>query len=310
MNPTEEPEVHSESDDSDDADQPQDVSTSKARKIRSTRACVACRRMKTRCEVDEALGSACKLCIRGRRQCIMQAIPRRRKRKTTERVADLEEKINALTALLETKDGSRAGGEGPPLPEHYSPLRLRDTSLDEIDKPSTTLIADALDRGLLDWATCCEAFDKFKNDMCRYFPFVMFPATTDAMAVKEQQPILFFAIVTVALVTMQTKVDSELADMLTKDLALRIMYRGERSLEIVQTLLVQISFYARGKHMRELNFNQMVHIASTMALDIGLGRRSNIRWSTGTQTQRSDPHQLESLAGRRAWLGCYYTATR
>ncbi|KAK6386776.1 hypothetical protein LTS17_000038 [Exophiala oligosperma] len=103
--------------------------------------------------------------------------------------------------------------------------------------------------------------------------------------------------------TMRGPVNPELWDMLTRDLALRIMYRAERSLELVQVLLIHISWYTRGKEMRELNFNQMIHIACAMGLDIGLGRRSH------KSVQSDDPHRLESLAGRRAWLGCYYMGT-
>ncbi len=140
--------------------------------------------------------------------------------------------------------------------------------------------------------------------MCIYFPFVVFPATADANVVREQQPLLFFAICTVAMATMKGPVNPELWDMLTKDLSLRIMYRGERSLELVQVLLIHITWYTRAKEMRELNFNQMVHVACAMGLDIGLGRRSH------KSAQSTDPHRLESLAGRRAWLGCHYMGTK
>ena len=306
MNLSEEPEVHSDaSDDSDDAELQHHVSARSAKKVRTSRACIACRRMKTRCEIDEALGTACKLCIRARRQCIMQSIPRRRKRKTTERVADLEKKIDALTALLAANEPSTSGDPTPKSAGDDSSAQAKTSDSDQASS-SKTLIAEALDRGLLDWNTACESFDRYKLRMCAYFPFVVFPDTSDAKMVKDQQPLLFFAIVTVAITSMGKNVDSELGDMLTKDLALRIMYRGERSLELIQTILVHISFYTRAKHMRELNFNQMVHIASTMALDIGLGRRSH----KSVSKDSADPNQLESLAGRRAWLGCYYAATR
>jgi len=41
----------------------------------------------------------------------------------------------------------------------------------------------------------------------------------DAETLREQQPLLFFTIVTVGLSRMQSKVDAELCDMLIKDLA-------------------------------------------------------------------------------------------
>ncbi|KIW34911.1 uncharacterized protein PV07_01653 [Cladophialophora immunda] len=300
MNPSEDPEIHSDgSEESDDAAAP------KARTVRSSRACITCRRMKTRCEIDEALGNACKLCIRARRQCIMQDLPRRRKRKTTERVADLEQKINALTALLSANESNSPVDHKKLASAHGDSTGTSASKVQTLAKPDNTLIAEALSRGLFTWETACKAFERYKNEMCRYFPFVVFASGSDAAAVKQQQPLLFFAVITVSLASMQTTVDAELCDMLIKDLALRVVYTGERSLELVQTLIVHILFYGRAKNMRDLNFNQMVHIASTMALDIGLGRRPH----KSTLTQRTDPHQLESLAGRRAWLGCYYMGT-
>ncbi|EXJ62053.1 hypothetical protein A1O7_02486 [Cladophialophora yegresii CBS 114405] len=299
MSTSELPEVHSEgSDDSDEAEQYKGAAP-KAKTVRSSRACITCRRMKTRCEIDEALGSACKLCIRTRRQCIMQDIPRRRKRKTTERVADLEEKINILTALLASKDAGASTTDTDSVPNRPDPDQESSVT------PEESLIAEALSRGLFDWETACAAFERYQHEMSHYFPFVVFPKTTNAKILREQQPLLLFAIITVSISKIRSKVDSELCDMLVKDLALRIVYKGERSLELVQTLLVHVCFYSRALQMRDLNFNQMTHIASTMATDIGLGRRPH----RATSEPRNGPYQLESLAARRAWLGCYYMAT-
>ena len=205
---------------------------------------------------------------------------------------------------LPTESGSnnatpKSGGEG-------SAPTVKGSGSESDPTQSEPLIDQALNRGLIDWQTVCIAFDRYKFQMSQYFPFVVFPTDTDPGSVKEQQPLLFFAIITAATGSIHASSKSELGNMLTMDLALRIMYRGERTLEIIQAVLVQLSFYARAKHMRELNFNQMVHIASIMALDLGLGRRSHRSLSTQTPGQ----HQLESLASRRAWLGCYYHATR
>jgi hypothetical protein len=304
MSPSDDLDAHSDgSDVSDDASPDKDTAR-KNKTIRSSRACITCRRMKTRCEIDEALGSACKLCIRTRRQCIMQDIPRRRKRKTTERVADLEQKINALTALLASKEaGAKDTSASVADTESVPPRPYLD---EESPPPELTLIEDAMARGVLDWATASAAFDRYKNEMSHYLPFVVFPTALDADTLKEQQPLLFFAAITVALSRMKTKVDAELCDMLIKDLAMRIVYKGERSLELVQTLLIHVTFYSRPLQMRDLNFNQMTHIASTMAVDIGLGRRPH----KVSSAQRTETYQLESLVARRAWLGCYYMGTR
>lgn len=306
MSLSEDPNTHSDGSNGSDDQEQQEVTPRGAKKFRSPRACVACRRMKTRCEIDEALGDACKLCIRARRQCIMQTIPRRRRPKTKDRVADLERKIDTLTALLATNASTK------PTDPNAKAAVIEEASPDQPSEStpslnaSDSLIREALNNGLLDWDTACGAFDRYSNEMCRFFPFIVFPPSSSADSVREQQPILFFTIITVALFSIQSTAAVELIEMLTKELSLRVVYKGERSLELVQALLVYTTYYAKPKPAQELNFNQMVHIASTMALDIGLGRRSH----KTSSIQRTDLNQLESLASRRAWLGCYYLGTR
>lgn len=71
------------------------------------RACEACRGLKVRCESDAAnLTGACLRCAKAGRQCIVTYPTRKRQKKTDSRVAELEKKIDALTASLQaTKQG-------------------------------------------------------------------------------------------------------------------------------------------------------------------------------------------------------------
>jgi hypothetical protein len=222
----------------------------------------------------------------------MQEIPRRRKlRKTTERVADLEQKINALTALLAAKEA-----DSTTSPDAEStPARPSDQVSESPEEDS--LIEQACSRGLLGWEAAKKSYLRFQQEMSHYFPFVVFSDAIDPAVLKDLQPTLFFAIVLVGLNTTKGTPNNELCGMMTNDFATRIIGRGERSLELIQALLVHSTFYTKPQGVRELNFNQMIHIACTMALDIGLGRRPH----KSSQAQRTELYQLESLAARRAW---------
>ena len=162
--------------------------------------------------------------------------------------------IDALLASKEagTKEASASAADTDSVPprlflDQESPAALE-----------VTLIDETVSRGLLDWDIARTAFDHYRTNMSHYFPFVVFATKSDADALKEQHPLLYFAIVTIGLSRMKTKVDSELYDMLFKDLALRIVYKGERSLELVQRLLIHVCFYSRALQMGDLNFNQMI----------------------------------------------------
>ena len=80
--------------------------------LKRPRACEACRQLKVRCdpEPDHPTGS-CKRCAKANRQCIITAPSRKRQKKSDSRVAELERKIDALTASLEA---SRARNQVQP----------------------------------------------------------------------------------------------------------------------------------------------------------------------------------------------------
>ncbi|KAK3396310.1 hypothetical protein B0T20DRAFT_267907 [Sordaria brevicollis] len=66
------------------------------------RACESCRGLKVRCEPDPANPSGdCKRCAKAKRPCIVTEPSRKRQRKADNRVAELERKIDALTATLQ-----------------------------------------------------------------------------------------------------------------------------------------------------------------------------------------------------------------
>ncbi|KAL0938681.1 fungal specific transcription factor [Colletotrichum truncatum] len=86
------------------------------------RACEACRGLKVRCEPDpnDAEGP-CKRCKKAGRNCVVTMPTRKRQKKTDSRVAELEKKIDALTASLQARGTSAtattaASAATPPAP--------------------------------------------------------------------------------------------------------------------------------------------------------------------------------------------------
>ncbi|KAF6841448.1 Transcriptional regulator WAR1 [Colletotrichum plurivorum] len=79
------------------------------------RACEACRGLKVRCEPDpnDAEGP-CKRCKKAGRNCVVTMPTRKRQKKTDSRVAELEKKIDALTASLQARGTPTASSSVPP----------------------------------------------------------------------------------------------------------------------------------------------------------------------------------------------------
>lgn len=82
------------------------------------RACEACRGLKVRCEPDpNNPEGACKRCAKAGRNCIVTQPTRKRQKKTDSRVAELEKKIDALTASLSATKAAQAGHPIPGMPD-------------------------------------------------------------------------------------------------------------------------------------------------------------------------------------------------
>ncbi|KAK5950859.1 hypothetical protein OHC33_008242 [Knufia fluminis] len=341
--------------------------------LKRPRACEACRQLKVKCEIDESTGGSCKRCAKAHRQCIITVPSRKRQKKTDSRVAELEKKIDALTASLAARGGSdqdaaldpaiaqphyQQGNSiypahqwqapshtlppppSPPNPAQIAGMKRKTTDTygpfgGELPKPSgpakhepilgpTRLSSgdpkqqrasaepptkDLIDRGLIDMKTAYKCFDRYHNEMCQRLPVVAFPPGTKAEDVRKSKPTLFHAIVAVASGTIRPDLQSRIISDATRILADRIVYNGEKTMELVQTIQIMTVFYQPPEKYEELNFNQLIHIAAVMALDIGMGKRirkgASMIWKGFMDKNKSlpDPNAAET---RRCWLGCYY----
>lgn len=172
-----------------------------------------------------------------------------------------------------------------------------------------SLSVDVIASGLVDIITAQKCFDRYVNDMCAQLPIVVFPPGTRWEDVRRNKPILFLGVLAVASGTIRNDLQPKLIMKATKILGDRIVYRGEKSMEIVQTIQCMTTFYQPPEKYEELNFNQLIHIAAVMALDIGMGKRfkkGNLAlWRPFHDTKRALPDPM-SAETRRCWLGCYF----
>ena len=172
---------------------------------------------------------------------------------------------------------------------------------------------DVVDRQILDEDLACRIFDRYHTEMCHYLPIVVFQPGIKAEDIRRTKPILFLAIIAVASASFRPDLQPGLVSEVTRLLADRIMYRGEKSLELVQTLSVMTTYYQPPEKYEELNFNQLIHIAAVMALDIGIGKRTRpnafAMWKEymDRKSPYPDPNAAET---RRIWLGCYYMCAK
>lgn len=172
---------------------------------------------------------------------------------------------------------------------------------------------DVIDRQVVDEKTAYRSFERYHREMSQFLPIVVFPAGTKAAEVRRTKPILFLSIVAAAVAAFRAEVQPTLVSEVTRIISDRIVYRGEKSLELVQAVHVLTIYYQPPEKYEELNFNQMIHIAAVMALDIGMGKRTKAGafaiWKEYMDKKAPLPDS-NAAETRRAWLGCYYMCAK
>ncbi|MCJ1455777.1 hypothetical protein MMC28_006133 [Mycoblastus sanguinarius] len=168
--------------------------------------------------------------------------------------------------------------------------------------------ADVVGRGLLHADTANELFNHYTNHMTRQMPIVVLPNDSSSEYMRNAKPVLFLAILSVASVhDLQAKLTKEI----TRLLADHVTVNGEKSLELLQALLVITTWYWPATNGNS-NYFHFVHMAAVMAKDLGIDRSSAFKKDQNfdflnTNHSLSDKGTVEC---RRAWLGCYVLCSR
>lgn len=175
---------------------------------------------------------------------------------------------------------------------------------------------DIIDRGLVDVQTATEIFDRYVNDVAPKLPVVIFPKSTTMASVRRDKPILFLVIMAISIGYVRPELQLPLVNEVHRLFADRVVVKGEKSLELVQSIILACIWYTPPNQFEELKFFQFIYMAITMSLDIGMGRVTRrqgnkpvglLREIMGKNQHRAtfDPDAPET---RRVWLGAYFMA--
>ncbi|KAI9743128.1 MAG: hypothetical protein M1818_003423 [Claussenomyces sp. TS43310] len=180
--------------------------------------------------------------------------------------------------------------------------------------------SDVIDRGVVTSEMASHMFNRYVTKMAPLMPAVVFPPGTTAADIRKTKPVLFLAILGAG-----SGMDHpDLQKVLTKEVmamyADRIICCGEKTLELIQALLVSTLWYWPPEHFEELKFYQLVHLAAVMAIDININKKNKARKSLREKQRllaglwRDHPWRRipfpdsESIEARRAWCACYFLA--
>lgn len=312
-----------------------------------------------RCIPDDENHDVCQRCARSGRSCVFTPLQKRKQRKRTDtRVAELEREMRQMRAMLRQKEEeqrsnsqsqpeetgtqiqarSRLSGDGagdgaeegersvskPASSDNVVaesnaapslwPKRLPDRPVDDAK--------DVVDSGMISMATARHLFETCQKDLFPHYPLVYIPPGVTAEVMRKSQPTLFLAIISAASMKENPELSSMLDQELVQSYATRSLVRSEKSLELVQALIISGVWYNPPTKFGQLKYYEYISMATAMAMDIGIGSRpprqrarysANVHSAEGghnsnlSMAQRfghSSPDSA-SVEARRTFLACY-----
>jgi hypothetical protein len=239
-------------------------SVNPALRAKTAQACDPCRSLKVRC-LPSSLPGVCKKCLNGksgRASCTWaEQKPRRRSSKPSSkaRVAELESKLDQLIARVDqshaNKDESATQQEGlssdscfsAPTTSSVPEVGFGSSSSTPLDfyacYPRINTDQSAPDV-LLSCGITISAADgylfRFRN-MSTYFPFVIVPEEATVLSMSHNQPFLCIAALAAA-ASSEKILQRKLEQSFRIAILQKIMLDGERSLDLLQALLVYLAW--------------------------------------------------------------------
>lgn len=312
-----------------------------------------CVKAKAKCTPHSEIEGVCQRCHRLKKQCCLHersSRKRTRKLKPT-RVAQLEQKLDGLVSLLTTNQSTLkitplTQASDVLLPR--SPVSLdynvsavghstatpQSINLDGEAAAAQTLGSDLPPADLLcttsagnlpvtsqgvsqlepDGQEAEVLLLEFKTNLTEQFPFVVIHPDITSQSLHHGRPLLWKAII-VAASHENSDRQMGLGASLMEDLTTRLLFRAEKSLDLLQALLVFIAWY----HYHTLvnpQVTNLLHLTKALINNMGLNRtqsaydrgklfldghdftKSGTQTSLGSESSRSD--------GWRALAGCFY----
>ena len=141
----------------------------------------------------------------------------------------------------------------------------------------------------------------------------MFRGQVTAASVRRSRPTLFLAILAAASGSDRPSLFRDLNTELFRVLAQKVVMDNEKTLELVQAMLIIAVWYFPPDRFEELKHYQYIHMGATMAVDIGLCESNSdqlsIKENPASTSSSSQPNSTiaeSSTTERcRTLLACY-----
>lgn len=279
--------------------------------IRLNRTCTACRQRKIKCtplvqDHDARDTDACTRCWKNSLSCVYPPSARKKTRRRNEdKIRDLESRLEAVQAAV----GSGLALRSPPDRATASPL----LTLNEIHPraiPTETSDApsgDPFTDGFVSPELAERLYCAFIDDMAPLHPLISLPVSCTWLSTRRDRPALYRAMITAASISVQPDISTRLFRETARFLADKVIVTGDKSLDLIQALLVLSTWHLPPSTFEELKFNQYAHMAATMVIEL---RASNDRLYADTLASETLPPSHEVVETCRTLLATYFLCSR
>jgi hypothetical protein len=248
-----------------------------------SRACEECHRLKIKCDLSASpAGTACERCGRNNLECV-PSVPRLQRN----RISELETQIEELNRTLREHSISTTLSRSP----------------ESLLQDNNGYILSFLD-GRIPLEKQQELLHLFTAQAGAVWPVIRI--TTDLDQIRENSPILLLSVLvyTVTHNAQGTYLDvhDELVRQTVHIIGEEVLGRGQRTLELVQALLVAAFWNKPTRRGDQASCYQLVQLAADMAIDIGIAGPSLQPSPVAFFSQHEDSTSAEA---RRTWLACF-----
>ncbi|PWY85783.1 hypothetical protein BO94DRAFT_97472 [Aspergillus sclerotioniger CBS 115572] len=282
------------------------------------RACTNCVRAKSRCTPHDS--GTCARCVRLMKTCQPSPPVRKRRNQTKASVKDvqkLEEKLDGLVNILKsaTQPGLLNGVVS--TPEHVVPTHAQPVSLSAplVQVLPDTAITPAPSFGHPENPSlepndddAASYLNRFRSDFIGHLPFLVIPASLTASQLRQESPLLWLAIMTVA--STRTTQQRGLSMQVRERFGREAYVEGTRNIDFLLAVLVYVTWDHHYSFDKPI-FTGLLQLAIAILYDLGLDKPPSqdpgllLSYDLKGTSRPSHCSRLPSMKERRALLGCF-----
>lgn len=206
------------------------------------------------------------------------------------------------------------------LPQSPSAEETRISPSVDLNKEKHPPQAPYCDSDLIPGDLAHSLFETYNANLVAHYPAVTFPMGHSVEDLRREKPTLFLAVMAVAAREAYTELSRALDRQVLQSYANRVFMGSEQSMELVQSMILTAVWYSppernsQGQH----KFYEYIHMAATMAMDLGLGSRPSDERRSGHPSvvdrvnplsrEAAQPDQetgISKTESSRTLLACY-----